>query len=72
MLLPIMPLSKVKLPGEDISLQLFESRYRLMFKLVHQARRRRFGVVLGDTGSATMETVGCICELRAFVPVPER
>lgn len=70
--LPIMPLSKVKLPQETISLQLFEPRYRLLFKLVKQSSSRRFGLVLADRQQGMMESIGCLCELTHYIPVPER
>ncbi|DBB05744.1 TPA: hypothetical protein ACH3X1_012343 [Trebouxia sp. C0004] len=70
--LPIMPLSKVKLPQETISLQLFEPRYRLLFKLVKQASSRRFGLVMADQQQGTMESTGSLCELTHYIPVPER
>lgn len=70
--LPIMPLSKVKLPQETISLQLFEPRYRLLFKLVKQASSRRFGLVLADQQQGTIESFGSLCELTHYIPVPER
>lgn len=70
--LPIMPLSKVKLPQETISLQLFEPRYRLLFKLVKQSNSRRFGLVLADRQQGMMESIGCLCELTHYIPVPER
>ncbi len=70
--LPIMPLSKVKLPQETISLQLFEPRYRLLFKLVKQASSRRFGLVMADQQQGTMESIGSLCELTHYIPVPER
>lgn len=67
-----MTLSKAKLPTESVPLQIFEPRYRLMFKLVNQSACRRFGVVLADKGSGLMESVGALCELTHFVTVPER
>ena len=67
-----MPLSKVKLPQETISLQLFEPRYRLLFKLVKQSSSRRFGLVLADRQQGMMESIGCLCELTHYIPVPER
>ncbi|KAL3152518.1 hypothetical protein ABBQ32_001551 [Trebouxia sp. C0010 RCD-2024] len=70
--LPIMPLSKVKLPQETISLQLFEPRYRLLFKLVKQSNSRRFGLVLADRQQGMMESIGCLCELTHYIPAPER
>lgn len=70
--LPIMPLSKVKLPQETISLQLFEPRYRLLFKLVKQSKSRKFGLVLADQQQGMMESIGCLCELTHYIPVPER
>lgn len=70
--LPIMPLRKVKLPQETIFLQLFEPRYRLLFKLVKQASSRRFGLVMADQQQGTMESVGSLCELTHYIPVPER
>ena len=70
--LPIMPLGKVKLPQETISLQLFEPRYRLLFKLVKQSTSRRFGLVLADQQQGMMESIGCLCELTHYIPVPER
>jgi hypothetical protein len=63
-LLPLMTLSKVKLPTESVPLQIFEPRYRLLFKLVNQSASRRFGVVLADGGS--MES-GALPPARAFV-----
>ncbi len=70
--MPIMPLRKVKLPQETISLQLFEPRYRLLFKLVKQASSRRFGLVVADQQQGTMESIGSLCELTHYIPVPER
>lgn len=70
--LPIMPLNKVKLPQETISLQLFEPRYRLLFKLVKQSNSRKFGLVMADRQQGTMESVGSLCELTHYIPVPER
>lgn len=43
-----------------------------MFKLVNQTPRKRFGVVLGDRLNATMESVGCVCEIQQYVPLPAR
>lgn len=40
LMLPIMPLPKVKLPTDLITLNLFEPRYRTMFKLVAQQKCR--------------------------------
>ena len=70
--LPIMPLKKVKMPQEIISLQLFEHRYRLLFEVVKQASSKRFGLVLADQELGMMESVGCLCELTHYIPVPER
>ena len=67
-----MPLSRVKLPQETISLQLFEPRYRLLFKLAKQSSSRRFGLVLADQQQGMMESIGCLCELTHYIPVPER
>lgn len=39
-MIPLMPLTRVKVPTELITLQLFEPRYRLMFKLVAQQKCR--------------------------------
>ena len=55
-ILPLMTLSKCKLPTESVPLQIFEPRYRLMFKLVNQSASRRFGVVLADKSSGMMES----------------
>ena len=71
-LLPVMPLGKVKLPQETISLQLFEPRYRLLFKLVKQSKSRQFGLVLADQQVGMMESIGCLCELTHYIPVPRR
>ncbi|EFN56382.1 hypothetical protein CHLNCDRAFT_144919 [Chlorella variabilis] len=71
-MLPLMTLSKCKMPTESVPLQIFEPRYRLMFKLVNQSASRRFGVVLADKNSGLMESVGALCELTHFVTVPER
>lgn len=54
--LPVMTLSKVKLPTESVPLQIFEPRYRLLFKLVNSSASRRFGVVLADKSSGMMES----------------
>lgn len=43
-----------------------------MFKLVAKSRSKRFGVVLADPGKGIMESVGCLCELTHFIPVPSR
>ncbi|KAL4433228.1 hypothetical protein ABPG77_003276 [Micractinium sp. CCAP 211/92] len=71
-LLPLMTLTKAKVPTESVPLQIFEPRYRLMFKLVNQSACRRFGVVLADKSSGLMESVGALCELTHFVTVPEQ
>lgn len=71
-LLPVMPLRKVKLPLETVSLQLFEPRYRLLFKLVKQSKSRLFGLVLADQQLGMMESIGCLCELTHYIPVPRR
>ncbi|KAL4857698.1 hypothetical protein ACK3TF_002126 [Chlorella vulgaris] len=71
-LLPVMTLSKVKLPTESISLQIFEPRYRMLFKLVNKSTSRRFGVVLSDKSTGMMESVGALCEMTHFITVPER
>lgn len=71
-LLPVLPLSKVKLPQETVSLQLFEPRYRLLFKLVKQSKSRQFGLVLADQQVGMMESIGCLCELTHYIPVPRR
>ena len=67
-----MPLRKVKLPQETVSLQLFEPRYRLLFKLVKQSKSRRFGLVWSDQQLGMMESIGCLCELTHYIPVPHR
>ena len=43
-----------------------------MFKLANQTPRKRFGIVLGDRLNATMESVGCVCEIRQYVPLAAR
>ena len=55
-LLPLMTLSKAKMPTESVPLQIFEPRYRLMFKLVNSSASRRFGVVLADKNTGLMES----------------
>eukprot|EP00898_Chlorokybus_atmophyticus_P009116 jgi/Chlat1/9205/Chrsp97S08407 len=70
-MLAIMPLSRPKFPAERVSLQLFESRYRAMFKVVHSSRQQLFGIAYADQVNAMIETVGTVCRLRSFVPDPE-
>ncbi|GBG88290.1 hypothetical protein CBR_g46856 [Chara braunii] len=69
--IPILPLGKVKFPTEPIPLQLFEPRYRFMFKMINLSKSKRFGVVWADRSSATMESVGVLCHLTQFYRVPQ-
>ncbi|KAK9808745.1 hypothetical protein WJX72_002947 [[Myrmecia] bisecta] len=70
--LPIMPIESVRLPMETVALQLFEPRYRLMFKLIKRSPLRQFGLVLADKANAMMEGVGTVCQMTHFAPIPER
>jgi hypothetical protein len=52
-LLPLMTLSKTKMPTESVPLQIFEPRYRLMFKLVNQSASRRCGAAAAATAASS-------------------
>jgi len=68
--LPVMPLKKVKLPTDTVQLNVFEPRYRTMMRLVKRSSSRVFGVTLREpTG---VSSVGVLCELTHYVPVPAR
>lgn len=71
-LLPIIPLQRVKLPTEVVPLHIFEPRYRLMFKLVNHSSKRLFGIAYAYKEVGTMDSIGILCELTHFVPIPER
>jgi Lon protease-like protein len=65
--LPLFPLQTVLYPGLPIPLQVFEDRYRRMFKRVLDGDRR-FGVVAIFKGrevdaGATYHPVGCVAEV---------
>jgi uncharacterized protein len=65
--LPLFPLQTVLYPGLPIPLQVFEDRYRQMFKRILDTERR-FGVVAIVTGrdvdvGATYHPVGCVAEV---------
>src|SRR5215218_6683615 len=65
--LPLFPLQTVLYPGLPIPLQVFEDRYRQMFKRVLDGERR-FGVVAIVRGrevgpGATYHPVGCLAEV---------
>ena len=52
-LLPLMTLSKTKMPTESVPLQIFEPRYRLMFKLVNQSASRRCRAAAAATAASS-------------------
>ena len=65
--LPLFPLQTVLYPGLPIPLQVFEDRYRQMFKRILDTERR-FGVVAIVRGrdvdvGATYHPVGCVAEV---------
>ena len=65
--LPLFPLQTVLYPGLPIPLQVFEDRYRQMFKRILDGERR-FGVVAIVRGrdvdvGATYHPVGCVAEV---------
>lgn len=71
MVVPVMPLKRVKIPSDTVQLNIFEPRYRLMFRLVKRAKSRVFGVSL-KTNKMGMATVGALCEMTHCIPVPEK
>eukprot|EP00899_Mesostigma_viride_P011905 jgi/Mesvir1/20715/Mv14911-RA.1 len=71
-IIPIMPLASVKFPTESIHLQLYESRYRAMFKLIKNSRSQQFGISLTDTTNFSMESVGVLCRLRSLLRMPHQ
>ncbi len=71
MVIPVMPLKRVKIPSDTVQLNIFEPRYRLMFRLVKRAKSRVFGVCL-KTNKMGMATVGALCEMTHCIPVPEK
>lgn len=71
MILPVMPLKRVKVPTDTVQLNIFEPRYRLMFRLVRRSKSRMFGVCL-KTNTMDMANVGAVCELTHYIPVPEK
>jgi Lon protease-like protein len=68
--LPVMPLKKVKVVTDTVQLQIFEPRFRLMFRLIKKSKSRIFGVALRTKDGLC--NVGVLCELTHFVPVPSR
>jgi len=68
--IPVMPLSKVKVVTDTVQLNIFEPRYRTMFRLVKRSRSRVFGVALREANG--LSSVGVLCELTHYVPVPSR
>ena len=69
--IPVMPLKRVKIPTDTVQLNIFEPRYRLMFRLVKRSRSRVFGVCL-KTNTMGMATVGALCEMTHCITVPEK
>lgn len=73
--LPMFPLGSVLLPGGDLSLRIFESRYRVMIAQI-LAGDGRFGVVLIERGSEVgggevRTNVGTVAQVRGHVRHPD-
>merc|ERR1719199_1891123 len=47
-MIPVMPLKKVKLVTDTVQLNVFEPRYRTMMRLVKRSQSRVFGVTLRE------------------------
>ena len=69
-MIPVMPLKKVKLVTDTVQLNVFEPRYRTMMRLVKRSQSRVFGVTLREPNG--LSSVGVLCELTHYVPVVER
>lgn len=70
MTIPVMPLSRVKVPTDTVQLNVFEPRYRTMMRLVKRSQSRVFGVTLRVQNGVS--SVGVLCELTHYVPVTSR
>ena len=72
--LPVMPLNKVKVLTDTVQLNIYEPRYRLLFRLVKRSQSRLFGVCVRDLShrdGKAMSNVGVICEMTHYVPSEE-
>ena len=65
-----MPLKKVKVVTDTVQLNVFESRYRTMMRLVKRSQSRVFGVTLRSPSG--LSSVGVLCEMTHYIPVPTR
>lgn len=54
------------LPGEEIQLNIFEPRYRLMFRRIMETNRR-LGL-LGLHGDGSLPTIACVGEVKECIP----
>ncbi|MBI1271955.1 ATP-dependent protease [bacterium] len=60
--IPIFPLNVVLFPGSQLSLHIFEEKYRLMFRHVLEGDGA-FGVVRRDFSDGKVASVGCIARV---------
>jgi Lon protease-like protein len=71
---PIMPLNKVKVLTDTVQLNIYEPRYRLLFRLAKRSQSRLFGVCVRDLSNRdgkAMSNVGVVCEMTHYVPSDE-
>jgi ATP-dependent Lon protease len=69
--LPLFPLPEVVLfPGQNLPLNIFEFRYRMMMNTVLQSDGR-FGVLMFDPSDNKIATVGCCAELLNHHRLPD-
>lgn len=68
-MLPLFVLSTL-MPGEKMSLNIFEPRYRLMIRRV-MCGSRRFGMAQVCEASHDLEEVACECEITECEPLPD-
>lgn len=69
--LPLFPLPEVVLfPGRPLPLHIFEFRYRMMMNTILE-HDRRFGVLMIDSNSGEIATVGCCAEIIHFEKLPD-
>ena len=63
--IPGIPLKKLKVPTDTVQLNIFESRYRTMFRLIKKSRSRVFGVTLREANGRH-----CCYRERSHAPTP--
>ena len=69
--LPLFPLSEVVLfPGNQLPLQIFEPRYRIMMNTILQSDGR-FGVLMVDPTQGRIANVGCCAEVVQHQRLPD-